>query len=121
MVERPVSAEEVHPFHADLTALGFKLIQQDRKGIAQYSWKATRYLTYWLHWNTYDGDVLFTWELDLGDFMHDRGLQVGANETLNTFLFPQYDAKGPAEIQFVVQELDRAEIFLKNVDLTADA
>jgi len=113
--------EDVHPFHTDLTALGFAIVQEDRKGVLQYSWRSTRYLTYWLHWNPSDGDVLFTWELDLGEFMHDRGMQVGANETLNTFLFPQYDARGPADIQFVVQELDRAESVLKSIDLTAES
>jgi hypothetical protein len=110
-----------HPFHADLSALGFRVVQEDRRGVVQYSWKATRFLTYWVHWNPVDGDVLFTFELDIGDLMHERGMQIGANESLNTFLYPQFDAKGTADIGFVVREIDRIEAVLKSIDLTADA
>lgn len=110
---------DVHPFHEDLSALGFKIMQEDRKGVIQYSMRATRYLTYWLHWNTADEDALFTWELDIGEFMSDHELQIGANETLNLFLFPRHDTKGPADVRFVVQELDRVEAVLKSLDLTA--
>jgi hypothetical protein len=113
--------EDVHPFHVDLEALGFRMIQQDRKGVVQYSLRATRYLTYWIHWDPDEGTVLFTWELAIGDYMHNLGLQIGANESLNTFLYPQYDAKGPDEVAFIAGELDRTEAVLRAMDLTADA
>ena len=113
--------EEEHPFHTDLVALGFRMIQQDRKGVVQYSLRATRYLTYWIHWDPGDGTVLFTWEMAIGDYMHDRGLQVGANESLNTFLYPQLDARGPDDVAFIASELDRTEALLRSMDLTADA
>jgi hypothetical protein len=105
-------------FAADLEALGFGLVQSSRRG-DQYALAATRYLTYWVHWNQEDGTCLFTWEVDIGELMHNRELQIGANETLNLFLFPQYDARGPADVSFVAQELDRAESILKSIDLTA--
>lgn len=109
---------DVHPFHTDLESLGFRLVQSSRRGI-QYVMKATRYLAYWVHWDQEEGTALFTWELDIGELMHDRQMQIGANETLNLFLFPQHDAKGPADISFVARELDHSEGLLRSIDLTA--
>lgn len=111
--------EQAHPFHDDLESLGFHLTQSSRRG-SQYAMTATRYLTYWVHWDAEEGTALFTWELDIGEFMHDRELQIGANEKLNLFLFPQYDARGPADVAFVARELDRAEALLRSIDMTAD-
>ena len=108
----------VHPFHTDMESLGFRVIQEGRRGVIQYAMTATRYLTYWVHWNPEEGTVLFTWELAVGEFMHDHGLQIGANETLNLFLFPQHDGRGPADVSFVAQELDRAESLLGSIRLT---
>ena len=105
-------------FHDDLESLGFRLVQSSRRGI-QYSLSATRYLTYWVHWDQEEATALFTWELDIGEFMHDQQMQIGANETLNLFLFPQRDAKGPADISFVAGEIDRSETLLRSIDLTA--
>ncbi len=109
-----------HPFHEDLLSLGFRLTQEGKRGTTQYQMRATRYLTYWVHWNPQEEELLFTWEHSIGEFMHDRGMQIGANELLNIFLFPQHDAKGPAEIAFVAQELDRAELILRAADLTRE-
>ena len=106
--------------HDDLAALGFTLTNPDRKGVAQYSMRVSRYLTYSVHWNPHGDEALFTWELDIGSFMHERGMQVGANDPLNIFLYPQYDARGPATLEFVAGELDRAEQVLSNIDLTSE-
>ena len=54
-----------------------------------------------------------------GEFFDARGMQIGSNESLNLFLFPQYDAKGRADIAFVAAELDRAEQVFRAVDLLA--
>ncbi|MCA1831911.1 MAG: hypothetical protein ABR548_14300 [Actinomycetota bacterium] len=109
---------DVHPFHADMEALGFRVMQEGRRGVVQYALSATRYLTYWVHWDAADSSALFTWELDIGQFMHDHGLQIGTNETLNLFLFPQNDARGAADVTFVAQELDRVESILGAIKLT---
>lgn len=111
---------DVHPFHEDMTALGFKVMQEDRKGVVQYAMRATKYLTYWLHWDPGKSEALFTWELDIGEFMHDHEMQIGANETLNIFLFPKVDVRGPDDVRFVAGELDRVETALRTLDLTAD-
>ena len=51
--------------------------------------------------------------------MSANGLQIGANEELNQFLFPKHDARGPQDIAFVVQEMDRAEDILSHIDFLA--
>lgn len=105
-----------HPFHDDLVALGFRLSQHGRAGDRQYVKQAGRYLVYSVHWNPDDGTCLVTWEFAVGEFMDHHGLQIGSNEALNLFLFPQHDARGPAEIRFVASELDRTESVLRSLD-----
>lgn len=96
-----------------LTALGFR-----RAGSRREEWtkQATPYLVYSVHPDR-DGSVLFTWELAIGELMGDAGLQIGANDPLNLFLFPQHDARGPATGAFVVSEMDRTERILGGLNL----
>ncbi len=118
-----MAGEAVTPaeaFEADLIALGFRFVQEGRGAVRQYAARATTYLTYWVHWDVRDSSVLFTWEHAIGESLSAHGLQIGANEELNLFLFPQHDARGPQEIGFVVQEMDRAEQILRSVNLLAD-
>jgi hypothetical protein len=107
-----VSAET---FHADLEALGFRFLQEDRRGELQYEKRGNRYLTYHVHWEP-GSDVLFTWEFAIGEFFDHRRMQIGSNEALNLFLFPQYDARGPAEVSFIAGELDRVEQIFRGLD-----
>lgn len=105
-------------FGRDLEALGFRFVEE-RRGTLQYSLQANRYLVYWVHWSPRPGEVLFTWECAIGEFMAGRGLQLGTNEALNSFLFPQNDARGPEDIGFVVQEMERAEHLLGSLNPAA--
>ncbi|MGH2793712.1 MAG: hypothetical protein ACRDKG_05350 [Actinomycetota bacterium] len=102
--------------HDDLLALGFKLVEQSRRGDWQYAKPANRYLTYHVHWDPSAQDLLFTWEFGIGEFFDHRGMQIGSNEALNLFLFPQYDARGPADVAFVASELDRIEAVLRSLN-----
>lgn len=86
----------------------------------QYSKRATGYLTISVHHDPGDASVLMSYEHSLGDYLDTLGLQVGSNEPLNQFLFPQRDSRGPADISFVVTEITRIEGVLKAVDLLAD-
>src|SRR5205085_4977045 len=79
------AAEE---FESDLIALGFRLTQDRGTGIIQYARQVSDWLTYWVHWNVDEQHVLFTWEHAIGEYMSANGLQIGANEELNQFLFP---------------------------------
>jgi len=101
-----VSAETLHD---DLLALGFRVVEQTRRGDVQYTKQANRYLTYHVHWDPSQEEILFTWEFAVGEFFDHRGMQIGSNEALNLFLFPQYDARGPTDVSFIVTELDRVE------------
>lgn len=103
-------------FHDDLSTLGFTLVEQTRRGDWQYAKRVNRYLTYHVHLDADANEVLFTWELGIGEFFDHRGMQIGSNEALNLFLFPQYDARGPADVAFVAAELDRIEQILRSLD-----
>ncbi|MGH2829881.1 MAG: hypothetical protein ACRDJM_05310 [Actinomycetota bacterium] len=96
-----------------LAAMGFR-----RSGSRNPGWtkQTTPYLVYAVHGQE-DGTVLFTWELAIGELMGHLGLQIGANDPLNLFLFPQHDSLGPATAAFVVSEIERTEAILKAVDL----
>jgi len=110
---------EPEEFESDLAALGFRLVQDRGSDVIQYSWQSSEWLTYWVHWNVAEQSVLFTWELAIGEYMSANGLQIGANEELNQFLFPKHDARGPQDIAFVVQEMDRAEDVLGHINFLA--
>ncbi|MFY9586813.1 MAG: hypothetical protein WAT66_05085 [Actinomycetota bacterium] len=103
-------------FAADLESLGFRFLGQNRQGEITYEKTANRFLTYHVHWDPQSNEVLFTWEFAIGEFFDARGMQIGSNESLNLFLFPQYDSKGPAETGFVAGELDRAEQLFRAIN-----
>lgn len=107
----------VEEFQRDLADLGFRFVQEGRGGILQYSRRVTPYLTCWVHHDRGDAQVLMTWEHALGEYLDQLGLQVGSNEPLNQFLFPQRDTRGPADASFVVAEMDRIETVLRSIDL----
>lgn len=111
---------DTEAFDADLQALGFRVVGQNRRGVVTYGKQASKHLLYNVHWNPEEDEVLFTWEFAVGEFFDERGMQIGSNESLNLFLFPQYDAKGPAELSFVATELDRAEQLFRSLDFLAD-
>src|SRR5688572_8555156 len=102
-------ASDPEAFASDLEALGFRRVGQNRRGEFTYEKNAGRYLTYELHWDPDANEVLFTWEFAIGEFFDARAMQIGSNEAVNLFLFPQHDARGRADVAFVAGELDRAE------------
>jgi hypothetical protein len=102
--------------HDDLLALGFHLVEQTRRGDYQYTKNANRYLTYHVHWDPDKEGILFTWEFAVGEFFDHRGMQIGSNEALNLFLFPQFDSRGAADVSFVAGELDRAEQVFRSLN-----
>jgi hypothetical protein len=110
---------EAESFENDLLALGYRLVQDRGTGMLRYSAQASPYLTYWVHWNTGERTVLFTWELAIGEYFSANAMQIGANEELNQFLFPKRDARGAQDIAFVAAEMDRVERILAGVNLLA--
>ena len=106
-------------FREQLAALDFTPVQQDRRGVRQYSRKPNRYLTEWVH---DDGDeALFTWEFDLGEFCEAVGWQIGAAETSFQILYPQFDVRIARDIEAVALEVARLERRLNGLDLADPA
>ncbi|HEX9697396.1 MAG TPA: hypothetical protein VGB64_13915 [Actinomycetota bacterium] len=101
-------------FVSDLETLGFR---RTSRRIPEWSLQASPYLVFSVQAED-DGAVLFTWELAIGEFMHAHGLQIGTNEALNLFLFPQRDARGAADATFVVDEMERVRKILGSLDLS---
>ena len=102
-------------FEEALRDLGFAL-EREARGVAHYVRRPTAYLTYWVQAHD-DGTALFTWEFAIGEFAAARGLQVGSDEHLNTFLYPREDARGPQEGAWVASQLERTEALLRSISL----
>ena len=102
-------------FFSELDALGFVLVQEDRRGVLQFARKPNRYLTEWVH--DYADSALFTWEFDLGEFVAEMEWQIGAAETSFQILYPQFDVKIPRDVDAVAVEIQRLEQRLSHVDL----
>ena len=102
-------------FYDDLAMVGFALAQEKRDGSRSYSLVRNRFLTYWLHVAP-DGAGLFTWEFAIGDYMNEYGLQIGTNDPLNQFLFPQVDTEVDPELGAVVKAMERTETVFAGMD-----
>jgi hypothetical protein len=96
-------------FDDELRLLGFQRNQERRDGTRTFSLARNRFLTYWLHVPADDGVALFTWEFAIGEYMDEYGLQVGANEPLNQYLYPQVDTEVPQDMAEVVKAMERTE------------
>lgn len=97
-------------FDDDLRLVGFKLHQEKRDGGRTMVLSRNRYLTYWLHLPPYaDDQALFTWEFAIGEYMDEYGFQVGSNEPLNQYLYPQADTEVSQEIGDVLKAIERLE------------
>ncbi len=104
-------------FDDDLKLVGFHLAQSKRDGTRTFSLPRNRFLTYWLHVPSSQEDpALFTWEFAIGEYMDEYGLQLGTNEPLNQFLFPQADTPVRQELGEVVEAMERTEAMFAGMD-----
>ena len=106
-------------FFSELDALGFVLVQEDRRGVLQFARKPNRFLTEWVH--DYGDSALFTWEFDLGEFVAEMEWQIGAAETSFQILYPQFDVKLARDVDAVAVEIQRVEQRLSRLDLVDPA
>jgi hypothetical protein len=102
-------------FESVLRDLGFSF-DREARGVSHYAQRPTRYLTYWVQVND-DGTALFTWEFAIGEFAAARGLQVGSDEHLNTFLYPREDDRGPQDGAWLASRLEQTEAVLRSISL----
>src|SRR5919204_3735216 len=85
------------------------------RGTRSYTSRPNRYLTYWVHAYE-DGSALFTWEFAITDYLLELGIQLGSSETLNLFMFPVADERGPQEPAWLAAAVEKAEARLQSVD-----
>lgn len=98
-----------------LAELGFRPSQErPSRGVRTHLAEPNAYLTYWVH--VYDdGSALFTWEFAVTDFLLERGIQLGSSETLNLYMFPREDERGPQDAAWLAAAIDRAEGRLRSI------
>jgi hypothetical protein len=99
-----------------LGQLGFAATQERRSsGTTTFSSRPNRFLTYWVHVYE-DGTALFTWEFAVTDYLLEHGIQLGSSETLNLFMFPREDERGPQDAAWLAGAMDRVEERLRGVN-----
>lgn len=97
-------------FDDDLELAGFRLVQRRRDGSRTYELARNRFLTYQLHVPAVEDEAaLFTWEFAIGEYMAEYGLQIGSNDSLNQFLFPQEDMRVRQDLAEVFRAMERVE------------
>lgn len=92
-------------FDDDLEELGFRVQGRTRRGGVMWSLPLNRFLTFTLH--DYHDHVVLTWAFDLGEFLLERGWQIGAAETSFQELYPQRDVRLAVDIGAVEAEITR--------------
>lgn len=92
-------------FEAALEALGFVDEGSSRRGGRVWRLELNRFMTFTLH--DFGNDVLLTWAFALGEFMLERGMQIGAGETTFQELYPRADMRLPHDPSAVEGEIAR--------------
>jgi hypothetical protein len=64
-----------------------------------------------------DGTALFTWEFALGEYLALQGIQMGSDETLNQFIYPRADIRGPADAAWLAATIEQTETMLSGIRL----
>jgi hypothetical protein len=100
-------------FEEALERLGFVTAdERTARGVRLYEAHPNRFLTCWVHAYP-DGTALMTWEFAIADYVATRGIQVGSNESLNTYLYPREDLRGPQDSAWLASALDGVEESLR--------
>ena len=92
-------------FDDELEELGFRAQGGSRRGGMQWVLAFNRHLTFVVH--DYSDALVMTWAFDLGEFLLERGWQIGAAETSFQELYPQADVRLPVRIDAVEGEITR--------------
>jgi hypothetical protein len=102
-------------FDEALARLGFQP-SSDRvpRGARVLVARPNRYLTYTVQ-AFEDGTALFSWEFAVGEYLATRGIQFGSDETLNQFMFPRIDDRGPQDGAWLDDAIGRAETLLSSI------
>ena len=102
-------------FQEALDALGFRpAIGRTPSGVSVHAAEPNRYMTYTVQ-AFQDGTALFTWEFAVGEYLATKGIQFGSDETLNQFMFPRQDERGPQDGAWLAGAIERAEAALRGL------
>ena len=102
-------------FEEALERLGFQPSEERVIGDARlHRAQPNRFLSYSLH-QYRDGTALLTWEFAIADYLASRGLQVGSGESLNLFMYPLEDDRGPQDASWLAAAMDRVEAGLRSL------
>ncbi len=82
--------------------------------IRGFTAEPNRYLTYTVQVFE-DGTALFSWEFAVGEYLATKGIQFGSDETLNQFMFPRQDERGPQDAAWLASVIERAEAALRSI------
>jgi hypothetical protein len=106
-------------FDEALDALGFRpATGRAPRGARVLVARPNRYLTYTVQ--AFDDETaLFSWEFAVGEYLATRGIQLGSDETLNQFMFPRRDDRGPQDGPWLAEAIERAEAQLASIRLDA--
>ena len=100
-------------------ALGFLPRERRSVGVAGarvLEAKPNAYMTYVVQAYP-DGTALFTWEFALGEYLAQRGIQMGSDETLNQFIYPRQDLRGPQDAPWLASVIEETEEMLAQIRL----
>jgi hypothetical protein len=92
-------------FDDQLDALGFRVQGSSRRGGRMWLLPFNRFLSFVLH--DYDDAVVLTWSVALGDYLLERGWQLGTTDTSTAEVYPQADVRLPLDIAAVEAEIRR--------------
>jgi hypothetical protein len=96
----------------------FEILQRTRDGANRYVRRANRFLRFWVTWFT-DGMIEFTWEFELGAYLIEKGFSISVQDELSLLLFPAAEVRGPADAQWLAEQILIAEARFESVDLLA--
>lgn len=92
-------------FDDELEQLGFVAQGRSRRGGRMWVLPFNRFLEFTVH--DYHDTLVFTWRFDLGEFVLERGWQIGAADTSFQELYPQRDVRLSVDIEAVEAEITR--------------
>ena len=92
-------------FDDELEALGFVVQGHSRRGGRMWVLGFNRFLEFTVH--DYDDSLVFTWRFDLGEYVLERGWQIGAADTSFQELYPQRDVRLAVDVAAVESEITR--------------
>jgi hypothetical protein len=88
------------------------------RGVRVFVARPNRFLTYTVQ-AFEDGTALFSWEFAVGEYLATKGIQFGSDETLNQFMFPRADDRGPQDGDWLASAIERAREQLASIRFDA--